>query len=46
MFLQSFVLTPYRWIFSDFTLEEELGAQEPGQGESSLEGYLDPEWDI
>ena len=33
------------YLFSDFTLEEELGVNEPGQGEASLEGYLDPEWD-
>ena len=42
-FLQSFVLTPYLYPFSDFTLEEAVGAEEPAHWEALPEGNLDSE---
>ena len=41
IFLQSFVLTPYLYPFSDFTLEEEVKAEEPTHWEAPPEGNLD-----
>ena len=40
--MQSFVLTPYLYPFTNFTHEEAVGVEEPAHWEVPFEGNLDP----